>query len=241
MEVKNIPIEQILPNSYNPNAISPEVMLQLKNSIKRDGFLQPLVVKVDPKDVTKYIIIDGEHRYNVLKELEYKEVPSLVVSSDDNLAKIQTINMNKLRGEFDSIKLAEVLVSLKKVYSDEQIEDLLGFDKEEINTYDELLNFELKKGEDKIDTIIDGLEEPVIPLELNLTLTPYQQEIIIAALREKALDSQERCLTAICRDYLIKANKSLMEQITAKYEQMEIDKAKPDVSTKDKKEIVSNK
>lgn len=38
-----VPIEKIVPNSYNPNAVAPPEMRLLYDSIKEDGYTMPIV------------------------------------------------------------------------------------------------------------------------------------------------------------------------------------------------------
>jgi ParB family chromosome partitioning protein len=51
----------------------------LKNSISEHGILHPLIVR---KDGSHYIILSGNHRWLVAKELGIKEVPCIVIEND---------------------------------------------------------------------------------------------------------------------------------------------------------------
>ena len=62
-----VPFEKIVPNTYNPNAVAPPEMKLLYDSIREDGYTMPIVCYyVKFKDV--YVIVDGFHRYRVMKE-----------------------------------------------------------------------------------------------------------------------------------------------------------------------------
>ena len=66
-----VPIEKIIPNTYNPNNVAPPEMKLLYDSIKSDGYTMPIVCYyAKEKDV--YIIVDGFHRYRVM--LEYPDI-----------------------------------------------------------------------------------------------------------------------------------------------------------------------
>lgn len=54
-------------NTYNPNAVAPPEMKLLYDSIKADGCTMPIVCYY-AKEEDKYIIVDGFHRYRVMKE-----------------------------------------------------------------------------------------------------------------------------------------------------------------------------
>ena len=57
-----VPVEKIIPNTYNPNAVAPPEMRLLYDSIKNDGYTMPIVCYYD-KAADRYIIVDGFHRY----------------------------------------------------------------------------------------------------------------------------------------------------------------------------------
>ena len=64
--VKAVPVEKVEANNYNPNVVAPPEMKLLELSIWEDGFTMPCVCYYDSeRDV--YIIVDGFHRYQVLK------------------------------------------------------------------------------------------------------------------------------------------------------------------------------
>ena len=60
-----VPIEKIVPNTYNPNAVAPPEMKLLYESIKIDGYTMPIVC-YHAKEQDQYIIVDGFHRYRIM-------------------------------------------------------------------------------------------------------------------------------------------------------------------------------
>lgn len=60
-----VPVEKIVPNTYNPNAVAPPEMKLLYESIKIDGYTMPIVCYHD-KEQDQYIIVDGFHRYRIM-------------------------------------------------------------------------------------------------------------------------------------------------------------------------------
>ena len=69
--VIRVPIEKVFANDYNPNAVAKQEMKLLYISIKHDGYTMPVVTVYDNKN-DKYIIVDGFHRYSVMKM--YKDI-----------------------------------------------------------------------------------------------------------------------------------------------------------------------
>lgn len=81
-EIKNINIEEIIPNRFQPRlSFEPEALKELSESIKQYGVFQPLVVR---RVGNKYEIIAGERRYKASTQAGFKEVPCVIVDLDDN-------------------------------------------------------------------------------------------------------------------------------------------------------------
>ncbi|MEG2666056.1 MAG: ParB/RepB/Spo0J family partition protein, partial [Bacteroidales bacterium] len=64
--VKAVPVEKVVANSYNPNTIAPPEMKLLELSIWEDGYTMPCVCYYLP-DQDMYELVDGYHRYTILK------------------------------------------------------------------------------------------------------------------------------------------------------------------------------
>ena len=64
--VKWVPIEMVQANDYNPNSVASQEMQLLYTSIKHDGYTQPVVTIYD-KEIDKFVIVDGFHRYFTCK------------------------------------------------------------------------------------------------------------------------------------------------------------------------------
>ena len=68
-QVRRVPIEKIRANSYNPNKTAPTEFKLLERSILEDGYTMPIVCYYDKENDT-YEIVDGFHRYLVMKNSE---------------------------------------------------------------------------------------------------------------------------------------------------------------------------
>ena len=74
-----IGLEKIIKNEKNPrghNAFTDDELVSLRDSIEEHGILQPLVVQ--PYD-DLFLLIEGERRWAVAKQLGMKEVPAIVL------------------------------------------------------------------------------------------------------------------------------------------------------------------
>lgn len=92
-----IRIDQVRTDPSNPNKMSVQQMLALEKSMHTFGYLTPIIVDADTM-----MIADGEHRYQVYKELGYEEIPAYVIHFDNDAArrKLRQV-MNKLHGTHD--------------------------------------------------------------------------------------------------------------------------------------------
>ncbi len=107
-EVVSIPISDMEVNPWNCNVMSEAQMRLLIETVKKGGpeKMQPVIVR--PQQSGKMQIIDGEHRFLAAKEHGWESIPAIIVSLDDEQAKVMCIKMNYLRGKLDPIRLFDV-------------------------------------------------------------------------------------------------------------------------------------
>jgi DNA modification methylase len=139
LAIEYVPITSLTPASYNPRKWDTEAKEQLKESLRRFGFVDPLVVN---KAVGRENIVLGGHmRIESAKELGIEKVPVVFVDIPDE-AKERELNLrlNKNQGEFDFELLAQF---------DESFLAEVGFNSEELDSIFEVEpveeNFDLEK------------------------------------------------------------------------------------------------
>ena len=126
-----IPTDMVYPNSWNPNLMPESKQRALRNYIEKTGFVEPIQVRPDKNG--KYEISNGEHRWKILKDLGAEKVPCIVIKENDVEAKLRTVAMDALRGQFVPVKLANVIHDLNKTMSTKEIEKLAGLEEPEIS------------------------------------------------------------------------------------------------------------
>ncbi len=133
-----VPIEKISPNDYNPNTVAPPEMKLLYDSIREDGYTMPIVCYHD-KEEDRYVIVDGFHRYRVMKE--YPDIyereggclPVSVIDKPIDRRMASTIRHNRARGSHDVDLMSNIVRELHEIgRSDGWISKHLGMDKDEI-------------------------------------------------------------------------------------------------------------
>ena len=100
LTVTYVPVSLIKPNEYNPKKFSEAQLDQIAESIKRFGFVDPLVC--NSAKGRENILIGGHGRLKVAKQLKIKDVPVVYVSIPDlEKEKELNIRLHKNQGEFD--------------------------------------------------------------------------------------------------------------------------------------------
>ena len=146
-------INQVEPNRDQPRKeFDEDALLELADSIKQFGVLQPLLVQ---KKKDYYEIIAGERRWRAAKLAGLKEVPVLIKSyTDQEIVEISLIE-NIQREDLNSIEEA---IAYKKLISDfdltqEQLSKRIGKSRVAITNTMRLLNL----SEDVQQYIIEGV------------------------------------------------------------------------------------
>ncbi len=133
-----VPIEKIRANAYNPNVVAPPEMELLELSIWEDGYTMPCVCYYLP-DMDMYELVDGFHRYTVMKtskriyDREKGVIPVVVIQKDLSNRMASTIRHNRARGTHNIELMINIVAELKKSgMTDDWIMKSIGMDKEEL-------------------------------------------------------------------------------------------------------------
>lgn len=118
--VIGVPVEKVQANDYNPNRVAPPEMKLLELSIWEDGYTQPVVCYHD-KEADKYIIVDGFHRYTIMKTSEriYKRekgiLPVVVIEKELGERIASTIRHNRARGSHNVDLMSNIVAELLEI------------------------------------------------------------------------------------------------------------------------------
>ncbi len=136
--VKAVHIDKIRANSYNPNSVAPPEMKLLELSIWEDGYTMPVVCYYLPEEDV-YEIVDGFHRYTILKtskrifEREKGMLPVVVIDKDVSNRMASTIRHNRARGSHSIDLMVNIVGELKQAgMSDAWILRNIGMDADEL-------------------------------------------------------------------------------------------------------------
>ncbi len=143
LKINYVPVKELKLSEYNPRKHDAETAEQLKRSIKRFGFVDPVIA--NSAQERKNVLVGGHFRVKAAKELKLDTIPVAYVNIPDiEKEKELNIRLNKNVGDWDTDLLAEFdeafLADIG--FSSEELDDV--FDVEE-NPEEFDLNKELEK------------------------------------------------------------------------------------------------
>ena len=123
MKTIDIEIIQLKPASWNPNKMDENMINRLKKSVSRYDLVEPLVVR-NMKDST-YEVLSGNQRLKVLQDMDFKQVPCVIVDLDDSKAMLLAQALNGLKGEDDFALKGALLKQILSSVSEDEVLSLL--------------------------------------------------------------------------------------------------------------------
>lgn len=143
-EIMQIPIEDIIPNRFQPRLAFDEKALQeLSASIKQHGIIQPLVVR---RLGEKYEIIAGERRYKAATMAGLTAVPAVITVIDDQTSAEVALVENVQRKDLTAIEEAKSYKNLldKGGLTQEELAKKMGLSQSAVANKLRLLNLSPK-------------------------------------------------------------------------------------------------
>lgn len=155
MEIQKLPLEKLNPAKYNPRKDlkpgDPEYE-KLKKSMETFGYVEPIIWNKRTGQ-----IVGGHQRLKVLQHQGHTEIECVVVDLDETQEKALNITLNKVSGDWDLPKLADLLSELDNGIFDIS---LTGFDAAEIeHLFSQVHDKDVKDNDFDVD---EALKEPVI-------------------------------------------------------------------------------
>ena len=143
-QVRAVPVEKVVANTYNPNVVAPPEMKLLELSIWEDGYTMPCVCYYLP-ETDQYELVDGFHRYKVMLtspricERAKGMLPVVVIDKDISNRMASTIRHNRARGTHCVELMCKIVSELTKAgMSDGWIMKNIGMDKDELLRYKQI-------------------------------------------------------------------------------------------------------
>lgn len=198
VKLETVNIEDIHPNDWNPNIQTEFIFQKAIDSIKKFGFVDPILVRQMPG---YYEIIDGEHRLKACKELSWTKVQILnagEVSKEDAQVLLFLMNM---RGKDEILRRAEILSKM----NEGQLA-LLPLEPKEIEFEKKLLEFDFTKFEDA--QLAQKHENPMKEIYNHLA----KAHMLLMKLHEESQNKSIRSFAELFEDVVLSFKKLMGEK-----------------------------
>ncbi len=126
-ELQQLPVEALQRGKYQPRRdMDPQALDELAQSIRRQGLMQPIVVR--PLVGGGYEIIAGERRWRACQLAGLEQIPALVRELSDEAAIAMALIENIQREDLNPIEEASALQRLQQEFqlTQQQVADAVG-------------------------------------------------------------------------------------------------------------------
>lgn len=140
--ITQIEISRLKPHPDNPNRMSKDNFKKLVRHIEQTGRYEPIVVR--PLQESSFQIINGHHRCEALRQLDYTTCDCVVWDIDDDQTALLLVTLNRLCGQDVLEKKTALLEKLNSKYKTAELAKLLPNTKAQIERMIELRRDNLK-------------------------------------------------------------------------------------------------
>ena len=115
--LRNVNLFSVFPNATQPRKwFDEQALAELSDSIKKDGLIQPIIVRPHPTKADSYEIIAGERRWRAATLAELKEIPVIVRDVGNQEVMELALVENIQRRDLNPIEEAEAYRFLNEEY-----------------------------------------------------------------------------------------------------------------------------
>ena len=187
-----ISISSIVPNKNQPRKLfEKEALIELSDSIKERGIIQPLIVRKSDDQDDKFELIAGERRLQAAQSAGFHEVPVVIIDADNLKSLELAIIENVQRKDLNSIEEAESYKNLIENfgYDQDQVSQFIGKSRSHVSNSLRLLTLpkEIKELTDKIG--------------MRVLLNPKKNNTGTLTFEYKGYDQLDRLITIIKSNY----------------------------------------
>lgn len=175
--LKIIPLEMLVKANWNYKKDDAERSAKLVANIKRNG--QFVNIAVRRLETGYFEVIDGNHRYDSLKEVGYTRVLAydfgkIPLTQAQRIA----IEVNETKFEPESLQLAQIVSDLKIEFGEENLLETLPFNEQDLDLFDNMLELDWNAPDFRDPVNDDGFTE------LKAALPDSAYEVYKAALKK---------------------------------------------------------
>ncbi len=211
-----VPLDDLIPHPLNSNVMTGEMREKLKAHIKRTGRTPFIVVRPHPDKPGKYQILDGHHRVEILRDLGHTEARCDVWEVSDREAKLLLATLNRLEGQDQPMRRAQLIHEL---LGEMRLDDLAGLLPESDRQLEELHSL-LEFPAEEIAALLEEEaeeQEKVLPRVMSFVVTPEQEELIEQAVEcasdgTQGRDRKARGLANLAKHFMEDRDETLPDQ-----------------------------
>ncbi len=184
--ILDLPLKDIKANPFQPRkTFNDDSLLELAESIKKDGLLQPIVVS---EDIDGYVLIAGERRLRASKLAKVKTIRAIVLSSDNSKMRQFALIENIQREDLNSIELADAYNELIKLHeiTHEELSNMINKSRTHITNTIRLLQLSQKTQKALLEKKITAGHAKVL-----IGLDDKQQQLIVNSIIGQKLSVRE--------------------------------------------------
>jgi len=186
--IADVPLAQVRPGAHQPRRrFDKDALVQLADSIKAGGVIQPLILR--PLPGSGYEIIAGERRWRAAKLAGLETVPAIIKNVDDRTVMEVAIIENLQREDLNSIEEAEAYLRLTDDFhlSQEEVARKVGKDRSTIPNSLRLLKLpKYIQGDIIVGALSAGHARAILTLA-----TPKAQMALAERLKSRGLSVRE--------------------------------------------------
>ncbi|MBX9788099.1 MAG: ParB/RepB/Spo0J family partition protein [Pirellulales bacterium] len=196
-ESQAIAVSQIDPNPFQPRSeFRADELASLVESIKTNGLLQPVVVRVASG---RYQLIAGERRWRAAKEVGWETIPAMFVEADDRqmaeLALVENLHRADLNAVDKALSFQRYLEKFSATH--EELAQRVNVDRTTVSNLIRLLELPPRvQAAVRAEHISTGHARALLPLETEQQQVELCERTIAEGLSVRALEAAVQAVLA---------------------------------------------
>lgn len=190
----NLDLNSLIPNPFQPRQVFDEQnLLELSDSIKQHGLIQPITVRRSKNDPSKYEIIAGERRFRATKLAGLKSIDAIVQSWDDKTTRTMTLLENIQREDLNHIEVAKSYKGLQDELNltQNQVAEIFSKNRATVGNFLRLLDLPTKTKKLVEDNVISGsFARTLLRLKDNDLIDKWASDLEVQSLSVNALEKK---------------------------------------------------
>jgi len=172
-----IPLDDLLPHPLNSNVMSADLQAKLRAHIKRTGRYPFLVVRPHPNETGRFQVLDGHHRVAILRDLGHRAARCDVWDVDDREARLLLATLNRLQGQDQPLRRAQLIHELLAEMNVTDLGGLLPESEKQLEELHALLEFPAEEIAALLEEQAEEAEK-ILPRVMSFVVTAEQEQLI---------------------------------------------------------------